>query len=307
VDKLIDIAFRAGRKRALEVRGKRTPDKERKFYLAEEARVKVVGKVIEGELKSIIHNFPSYENLTPFYQRLLNLRISKDSYKKSLGAIGWALKNLVKLRENTLKKMSREREIKYVRAYLGRCCSLLKRVGKDMEMVKEIRNVLRSFPSIKEEPTLIIAGYPNVGKSTFMRRLTGAKVKIAPYPFTTKKIQIGYVKLGHKEFQIVDVPGILDRPSEKRNKIENQAMLAISDLAHAILFILDPTQELKPQLNLLREIRSKFKVPIFIAVNKADLLKKKNVPYQEEKINFIFSATNKEACWNVFREIAKVL
>ena len=56
-----------------------------------------------------------------------------------------------------------------------------------------------------------IIGYPNVGKSTFISRVSAAKPKIASYPFTTLVPNLGVVKLGDfKTVVFADIPGLID-------------------------------------------------------------------------------------------------
>ncbi len=60
-----------------------------------------------------------------------------------------------------------------------------------------------------------LVGFPNVGKSTFLSRVTNAKPKIANYHFTTLNPNLGVVDLGEKEgFVIADIPGIIEGASE---------------------------------------------------------------------------------------------
>ena len=55
-----------------------------------------------------------------------------------------------------------------------------------------------------------IIGYPNVGKSSLVSRISKAKVKVANYPFTTKTPTLGMVKLGpERSFVICDIPGLI--------------------------------------------------------------------------------------------------
>jgi len=98
------------------------------------------------------------------------------------------------------------------------------------------------LPDIRpDEPAIVIAGYPNVGKSSFVNRVTRASNQIAEYPFTTKGVQIGHFERDHVRYQIVDTPGLLDRPEDERNDIERQAVSALEHLADVVVFVLDPS------------------------------------------------------------------
>jgi len=115
------------------------------------------------------------------------------------------------------------------------------------------------LPDIRpDEPAIVIAGYPNVGKSSFVNRVTRASNQIAEYPFTTKGVQIGHFERDHVRYQIVDTPGLLDRPEDERNDIERQAVSALEHLADVVVFVLDPSGDCYPlnvQLELREEVR----------------------------------------------------
>jgi nucleolar GTP-binding protein len=126
----------------------------------------------------------------------------------------------------------------------------------------------------------VIAGYPNVGKSSLLRCLSAARPKIAQYPFTTKEIFVGHIerKKRHilERYQLIDTPGLLDRPLSKRNDIEKQAVAALTHLADIIIFITDPTEtcgySLMDQSHLLSQLKKMFTDSTFIIVeNKSDL------------------------------------
>lgn len=60
-----------------------------------------------------------------------------------------------------------------------------------------------------------LVGFPSVGKSTFLARVTNARPKIAEYHFTTLTPNLGVVDLGeHNGFVIADIPGIIEGAAE---------------------------------------------------------------------------------------------
>jgi nucleolar GTP-binding protein len=161
------------------------------------------------------------------------------------------------------------------REYVGRVLSIARRLSKEIELANKAIAELRKTPCIDPSlPVVAVAGLPQVGKSTLVSAISSAKPKSSPFPFTTKEIILGHVSYGFSRFQILDLPGILDRPPEKMNEIERKAFIAITRLANLILFLIDPSEDfyygLESQLNLLRFFKEQLKVGIVVAINKVD-------------------------------------
>jgi nucleolar GTP-binding protein len=118
-----------------------------------------------------------------------------------------------------------------------------------------------------------------VGKSSLLKQLSSAKPDIAIYPFTTKELIIGHItvtqKYEKKTIQIIELPGLLDRPNHKRNKIEKQGIIALHYLPSLILFIVDASThcgyDISSQLKLLDDIKKEFTVPLIGVENKVDV------------------------------------
>jgi len=291
---LVDKSFRAGAKEAKKSRG-RGKKVAAKVLTGEIRRVEMITGIIEGDLRAVAKHFPSYEDLSDFQKSLLDLRIKKDRYKKSIATLQWCADRVHHLKNKTLRKLKTTLEPDQSKVFLARAASFVKRVDKDLAYMIEVKGILLDFPVVEETPTLVVAGLPNAGKSTFTRTLTGSKVKVAPYPFTTVNILIGYRKVEHMRYQIIDSPGILDRPPAERNTVEKQAILALAHLADSVLFIFDRTQPVDSQENLLAEIKGDLGVPVHAYTNDKGL-KGEDCPHP------VFNAIDKEDCVRVFNE-----
>jgi nucleolar GTP-binding protein len=277
---LLDIAFRRARKEASQMKRLHAHLKNEKSKSIK--RIEVSANYVSGVLKKAGEEFPKMKEMNPFYQELVAETIDLDQTLKALGHFR-ATKNLaIKLKGKhiglvkALKKGEGHKAQGIVKQFYGRLGGLVKKLDASIEAYNRAARKLRELPKIKYGmPTAIIAGYPNTGKSTILGRLTSSEPQIASYPFTTQKLQIGYLVQNYLKFQLVDTPGLLDKPLGKRNKIEKKGIAALKHLAKAIVFVVDPTMRcgfpLEKQVGLLEEVKKEFKVPVLVVVNKADI------------------------------------
>lgn len=249
------------------------------------AKIYTARDVAVSTLQKYVDSFPYINKMHPFYRTLLDLLVDKNEYKKSLASLVWAVDKINGFADRYARKIKGvgkvDEAIKFRKEFYGRTSSILKQIAPKLDYLAKVREVMKKLPDIDPEvPTVVIAGYPNVGKSALVEKLSTAKPEIAAYPFTTKGITVGHMELKNRRVQIVDTPGLLDRPIEKRNKIEKQAILALKYLADLIVFLLDPSETcgyaLEEQEKLLEEIRADFSVPILVVENKADLMRRES-------------------------------
>ncbi len=278
-DEILDKGFSRGKKAADLLRTQKIP-KHLKGKKLEERRVVTACQVMKDKLKSIIDAVPEIEELHPFYQDYIDITVGVDSMKQALGALNWAygiLSQLEREYANKIKRNPSEKASSIQREAYGRIASVINKIEKDLDFLDFAKASLRNMPTIDfDATTIVIAGFPNVGKSTLLRQLSGADPQVANYPFTTKGIQIGHTERHWKSIQFIDTPGLLDRPVLEMNDIEMNAIVALEHLADAILFIFDGSEtcgfHLESQYNLLKQIEKIFsEIPMIYLFNKMDI------------------------------------
>jgi nucleolar GTP-binding protein len=260
--------------RSLRRAAARMREKTRKAKANEEF-IRAVGASLHDRLVRVIRSFPEFEDLSPFYRNLADALCGIEKIRMSLGALGWAAKHTRRLGGELAREARRAPDTAAVRKRaVARLSSVVHQVDGDLRFLNEVRNRLRELPEIRDEFTVVVAGYPNVGKSSFIRLVSTAEPEVASYPFTTRGIAVGHRSVGRERVQFVDTPGLLDRDPGERNSIERQALSALMHAAHVVLFILDPSEEcgypLDRQVHLLDAVKGMVQVPVVVAVNKAD-------------------------------------
>jgi nucleolar GTP-binding protein len=273
----LDLAFRRSREAGKKIRLDLAGERKAKSKYIEIAKIQVVTDTISSRMEAIIKSFPSLDQLPEFYNELIRLNIDYAQLKKSLGAVNWLglmTKDLYKTYLNKIKHAHFDGINPLRRAFLGRLSSMVKQIKDDFKFLEQARRIMKEFPVIKTSmKTVAIAGFPNVGKTTLLYKLTGSKPEISAYPFTTKAINVAYFKDENEEIQLLDTPGTLDR-FDKMNNIEKIAYLAIKHCANLIVYVYDLTEEydLGRQEALYKKLCKDFEKKIIIFVSKTDIL-----------------------------------
>ncbi|WP_406655898.1 NOG1 family protein [Methanolobus sp. ZRKC2] len=271
-DELVDKSFRRAT-RAMS--GKKITGRET-LLKANESMVLTSANILTDNLANIVRRFPTFEDLPPFYYELADILVGVDEMRKALARIDWASAKIHEVAREYVAKMRRSKDPMSLRKQcFGRLGSIMGSIDKELKFLNEARNKLRKLPDVHNEPTIVVAGYPNIGKSSFVSMATGARPEIASYPFTTKGVSIGHFMVGNERYQVMDTPGLLDRPMSERNEIELQAITALKHLNAVVLFIIDASEtcgyEIHEQVNMLDEVREQFTLPLLTVANKSDL------------------------------------
>jgi GTP-binding protein len=133
-----------------------------------------------------------------------------------------------------------------------------------------------------------LVGLPNAGKSTFLSAVSRARPKIADYPFTTLKPQLGVVRLDDAEFVVADLPGLIEGASEGVGI--GTRFLGHVERCAVILHLIDGTEE--DVVGAYRTIRRELKAygsgiaekPEIIGLNKADALSEDEIKTKRAKL-----------------------
>jgi nucleolar GTP-binding protein len=255
----------------------------RNFYMR---KVKFTQQTINEKLGAALQEFPKLDDIHPFYADLMNILYDRDHFKLALGQINTAKNLIAGLAKDYLRLLKygdslyRCKQLK--RAALGRMCTVIKKLKASLGYLEEVRKHISRLPALDPNTrTLLLTGYPNVGKSSFMNKVTRADVEVQPYAFTTKALFVGHMDHRFLRWQVVDTPGILDRPLEERNTIEMQAITALAHLQCCVLYFLDVSEQcgytLESQLKLFESIRPLFaNKQVMIVANKTDV-----IPYEK--------------------------
>ena len=272
---ILDIAFHRASLATPKGSSKAERDRRR-------AQLKIIrsGATVQRQLRAITGSFHR-PGLTDFERSLIGTRFGDGTFERSMARVARAIERIRGLQresERSLRGASGPDELgTEVRRFYGRLSSHVREIDGDLAQLDAMRRFLRSRPQLEPStPTVVVAGFPNVGKSALVARLSSARPRVAEFPFTTLSIEVGHADLGFDRWQILDTPGVLGRAG-RSNPAEQEAVTAVEKGARVVLFVIDPTEScgypLADQESLLERWRRELPGrPILVVESKADLV-----------------------------------
>ncbi len=272
---VMQSALTRGRKKASSITKRKTDTPLTLARKKERERIIAIYHDIADRLKSLPKQFPDLDTLNEFYRELLANDFSLDEYRQRLSRAQNTPRAIAAIRDSVRGKIEAAQSPQEVKQatkhFIGRTSGAVERIGDDLVWLEDVRRKLRTYPKLKELFTVCIAGFPNVGKTTLLKALTGASAEINEYAFTTKSLNLGYKQIKGRKIQFVDTPGTLNR--EHMNEIEMQAHLALKYVADVIVYVYDYTESyaLSDQ-HALRAALDEHGKPVIHYLSKQDLI-----------------------------------
>ena len=131
---------------------------------------------------------------------------------------------------------------------------------------------------------ILLMGHPNVGKSVFFNRLTGAKVFESNYPGTTVDFMKGWMRIGGEDVELIDVPGTFSL--EPKDKAEEVSVEMLEENQDSVVVCVLDASKVERGLYLALEIIEKG-YPVIIALNMWDVAEDKNISIDTAKLERI--------------------
>ncbi len=282
---ILENAFQKAKKPRSRKKRKRL-SREEKIAIDEGDKISTIAQEIIDKFSNIVNQFPWIYDIHPFYIEICDLIGSVDKIKRILGRVDGIANQIREIEREQIAKLHQTDHpldmAQIRREASGRFSSLVRKAGGDIKYLIRTVKKLKTIPDFDiYSPTIVVAGAPNVGKSSLVKEISSGSPEVGEYPFTTKEIIFGHRDFRFIKVQIVDTPGLLDRPFKERNLIERQSIASIKYIADLIVFMFDMSSDttitLDEQIHLLEDIRKEFlNAPTIKVLNKIDILSEKD-------------------------------
>lgn len=169
-----------------------------------------------------------------------------------------------------------------------------------------------------------LLGFPNAGKSTFIRAVSAATPKVADYPFTTLYPNLGVVSVeAHRSFVIADIPGLIEGAADGaglgatflRHLQRTRLLLHLVDMApmEGGVEDVDPVEQVRAiERELEKHDPELLQKPRWLVLNKADLMFEDEAKARAEQIIadlgwthpwYQVSAISREGTWPIMKDV----
>lgn len=136
------------------------------------------------------------------------------------------------------EQISNTKYNKATEGHIGKLKAKIAKLSAEEEKRRSSKAPTKGFYVKKAgNATVALVGFPSVGKSTLLNRLTDAKSEIGAYHFTTLDVVPGILEYNHAKIQILDMPGLIKDAS--RGKGRGREVIAAARASDIILFVVD--------------------------------------------------------------------
>ncbi|MEM3852432.1 MAG: GTPase [Methanomassiliicoccales archaeon] len=244
-------------------------------------KLHTIAAAADRELSSYVTGFPSLNEGT-FEYEMADILVGAVRIKRAIASVQGCRNNIVTLSNRYARIIAKSESVPEIirareEAY-GRISSLIRGISDELNLLKKAAESLKEIPEVGGG--IVIAGFPNVGKSMLVSRLSGARTRVASYPFTTTTIIPGKTSGGAI---VLDSPGLTPRAMSTNNSYERKSIAAIRSLAQVLVYLVDGSgtcgYSVEEQLELYEKIKRMIAPkPAILVYTKADLYKPPGKP-----------------------------
>lgn len=152
-------------------------------------------------------------------------------------------------------EMARTQKNKATEYHLGQLKAKLAKYRSQLLEVPKTGKKGEGFDVQRQgDARICLIGFPSVGKSTLLSKVTNTISEVADYEFTTLTCKPGIINYKDAKIQLLDLPGIIEGASEGRGR--GRQVIAVAKSCDMILMILDATRDDSQKNKLERELKT---------------------------------------------------